>query len=395
MATGYRFRGAAVRGVSKIPPRTGTGRAPVGVQALVHVYDAVVIGAGQAGLSASYHLARLGLDHVVLDANERPGGAWQHRWDSLTMNDVHGVADLPDAPAPGGSADRASTVLAGWFGRYESDHRLPVVRPVRVDRVTSEGDLLVVHAGTRRWAARTLVNATGTWTQPFVPSYPGAGEFRGEQLHTADYPGAEHFDGKRVLVVGGGASAVQFIGELAPRTDVLWATRRPPVWREHFDEDVGRHAIEMVQERVRQGLPPASVVSVTGLALRPQEQEAARLGAYERRLPMFERIEPDGVRWPDGRFEPVDVILWATGFRPAVAHLAPLHLRSPQGGIALLQSGSDVQTATTAERDPRVQLVGYGPSASTIGGNRAGRAAALAVRRHLDARAGSGSRAVV
>ena len=58
--------------------------------------DTVVIGAGQAGLSASYHLSRLGLGHLVLDADEWPGGAWQHRWDSLTMRDVHGVAALPD-----------------------------------------------------------------------------------------------------------------------------------------------------------------------------------------------------------------------------------------------------------------------------------------------------------
>jgi hypothetical protein len=98
---------------------------------------------------------------------------------------------------------------------------------------------------------------------------------------------------------------------------------------------------------------------------------------------MFERIESDGVRWGDGSFEPVDVILWATGFRPAVDHLAPLHLRSSYGGIALLPGGSDVQTAVTAAADPRVQLVGYGPSASTIGATRAGRAAALAVRRLL------------
>ncbi|KRA38435.1 MULTISPECIES: NAD(P)-binding domain-containing protein [unclassified Nocardioides] len=349
----------------------------------MRVYDVVVIGAGQAGLSASYHLTRLGIDHVVLDANALPGGAWQHRWDSLSMQDVHGVADLPDAAAPGGSTERANAVLPDWFARYESERRLPVVRPVRVDRVTSEGDLLVVHAGARTWWTRTLINATGTWTRPFLPSYPGAASFRGEQVHTADYPGPEHFDGKRVLVVGGGASAVQFIGELAPRTDVLWVTRRPPVWRDHFDARAGRDAIELVQERVRAGLPPASVVSVTGLALRPQEQEAARLGAYDRRRPMFARIEPDGVRWADGSFEPVDVILWATGFRPAVSHLAPLHLRSDLGGIALLQAGADVQTATTVERDPRVQLVGYGPSASTIGGNRAGRAAALAVSRHL------------
>ncbi|MCX6400243.1 MAG: FAD-dependent oxidoreductase [Propionibacteriales bacterium] len=349
----------------------------------MHVYDVVVIGAGQAGLSASYHLTRLGIDHVLLDANDRPGGAWQHRWDSLSMQDVHRVADLPDAPAPGGSTERANTVVPQWFARYESEHGLPVVRPVPVDRVTSEGELLVVHSGDRAWSTRTLINATGTWSQPFVPYYPGAETFRGEQMHTVDYPGPEHFVGKRVLVVGAGASAVQFIGELAPRTDVVWVTRRPPVWRDHFDERTGRDAIELVQERVRAGLPPASVVSVTGLALRPQEQEAARLGAYDRRRPMFARIEADGARWSDGSFEQVDVILWATGFRPAVAHLAPLHLRSGLGGIALLQTGADVQTATTAARDPRVQLVGYGPSASTIGGNRAGRAAALAVRRHL------------
>ncbi len=349
----------------------------------MHVRDSIVIGAGQAGLSASHHLRRLGVDHLVLDADDAPGGAWQHRWDSLTMADVHGVADLPDAPAPGRSQERANEVLPAWFGRYETEHDLPVLRPVRVDRVTSEGELLVVHAGDRSWHTRTIVNATGTWTRPFVPSYPGGATFLGEQLHTVDYPGPEHFRGKRVLVVGGGASAVQFLGELAPVTDTLWVTRRPPVWRDDFDPDAGRHAIQLVEERVRRGLPPASVVSVTGLGLRPQEQEAARLGVYDARRPMFARIEPGGVRWQDGSFEAVDAILWATGFRPAVGHLAPLHLRTPAGGIRLASSTRDVQTATTAVDDPRVQLVGYGPSASTIGGNRAGRAAAVAVRRYL------------
>jgi hypothetical protein len=79
------------------------------------------------------------------------------------------------------------------------------------------------------------------------------------------------------------------------------------------------------------------------------------------------------------------VILWATGFRPAVEHLASLGLRSPQGGIALVPVPGNVQGATTAVGDPRVQLVGYGPSASTVGASRAGRQAALAVSRHLAA----------
>jgi len=351
----------------------------------MHVYDSVVIGAGQAGLSASFHLRRLGVDHVVLDADPTPGGAWQHRWDSLTMYDVHGVADLPGSPAPHREG-RANAVLPDWFAAYELDHDLPVVRPVRVGSVTSEGELLVVHAGERSWHTRTLVNATGTWTRPFVPRYPGQETFAGEQWHTVAYPGAEHFRGQRVLVVGGGASAVQFLGELRPVTGTLWVTRREPVWRDLAGEFDGRAAIALVEERVRRGLPPASVVSVTGLALRPQERLAQSLGAYERR-PMFERIGPDGVYWRDGSFERVDAILWATGFRPAVQHLAPLHLRTPLGGIALLPGTRDVQTAVTAAVDPRVQLVGYGPSASTIGANRAGRAAALAVSAQLEWRA--------
>lgn len=354
------------------------------------VLESVVIGAGQAGLAASWHLAQRGIEHVVLDADARPGGAWQHRWDSLGMDDIHGLADLPGSPAPPVSDRPANVVVPAWFAAYEQRHDLPVVRPVRVDRVEDEGGVLLVRAGERRWRSRTLVNATGTWTRPFVPSYPGAETFAGEQLHTASYRGAEQLRGRRVLVVGGGASAVQLLGEIAPVADTLWVTRRPPVWREGFDAAAGLAAVTAVEERVRRGLPPASVVGVTGLALRPQEQEAARLGAYERRE-MFARIEPDGVRWADGHHERVDVIVWATGFRPALDHLAPLRLRSEHGGVALVPVRGDVQGATTTVRDPRVQLVGYGPSASTIGASRAGRRAALAVSRFLAEGVGAAS----
>ncbi|WP_102192617.1 NAD(P)-binding domain-containing protein [Microbacterium aurantiacum] len=344
------------------------------------ILESVVIGAGQAGLSTSYHLARLGIEHVVLDSDAEAGGAWRHRWDALTMQDVHGVAELPGAVPPPRDTARANTAVPAYFAEYERVHALPIIRPVRVDQVTDDDGILVVHAGDRRWRTRTLVNATGTWTQPFMPHYPGMETFLGEQLHTVDYPGPEHFRGKRVLVVGGGASAVQFLGALAPITDTLWATRREPVWMtSDFTPEAGAAAVALVEQRVAQGLPPQSVVSVTGLALRAQEREAERRGAYAARRPMFSRIEPDGVRWADGAFEPVDVILWATGFRPAITHLAPLHLRSEAGGIQLDRHGR----GTTAVRDPRVQLVGYGPSASTIGANRAGRTAARGVQRQL------------
>lgn len=339
--------------------------------------DAVVIGAGQAGLSTSYHLARRGVDHVVLDSNDRAGGAWQHRWDALTMHDVHRVADLPGLDLPGDEgSERANDFVPRYFADYEQRFELPVVRPVTVRRVQDVEGLLRVEAEDgRTWTARTLVNATGTWTRPFVPFVPGIETFAGEQLHTVDYPGPEHFRGRRVVVVGGGASAIQFIGALAPVARTVWVTRREPVWSDReLTPELGREVVAQVEERVRQGLPPRSVVSVTGLRLREQEREAERLGAYADRRPMFSSIEPDGVRWPNA-FEPADAIIWATGFRPAVDHLAPLHLRSPLGGIQL--------GGTTAVADPRVQLVGYGPSASTIGANRAGRTATRAIVEQL------------
>ena len=182
-----------------------------------------------------------------------------------------------------------------------------------------------MHAGERTWTTRTLVNATGTWSQPHLPYYPGMETFRGEQLHTVAYPGPEHFRGRRVVVVGGGASAVQLLGEIAPvAADTLWVTRREPVWRtDDFTPDAGRAAVALVEERVRRGLPPASVVSVTGLALREQERAAERLGAYERH-PMFTAIEPDGVRLRRrralaGRRDPLGHRLPAGGQPPRAA----------------------------------------------------------------------------
>ncbi|MFJ9809585.1 FAD-dependent oxidoreductase [Streptomyces sp. NPDC101158] len=336
--------------------------------------DVVIIGAGQAGLSAAYHLRRSGFaperDFVVLDHAPRPGGAWQFRWASLTYGKVHGMHALPGKELVGADPARPSSeVIGDYFADYEETFGLRVHRPVDVTAVREgEGGRLLVETSEGAYAARALVNATGTWDRPFWPRYPGQETFRGRQLHTAGYPGPEAFAGQRVIVVGGGASGTQHLMEIADRAAATtWVTRREPVWREGpFGEVEGRAAVALVEERVRQGLPPQSVVSVTGLPLNDAVRAARASGVLDR-LPMFDRITPTGVAWDDGRTVDADVILWATGFRAAIDHLAPLRLREPGGGIQV--------EGTRAVRDPRVHLVGYGPSASTIGANRAGRAA--------------------
>lgn len=346
--------------------------------------DVVVIGAGQAGLSGAYHLRRTGFepdhDFVVLDHAPRPGGAWQFRWPSLTYGKVHGMHALPGMELTGADPARPSSEVIGrYFADYEDAFDLRVHRPVDVSAVREgEGGRLRVETSEGVYATRALINATGTWDRPFWPRYPGQETFRGRQLHTANYPGPEEFAGQRVIVVGGGASGTQHLMEIADHAAATtWVTRRPPVFREGpFTEEWGRAAVAMVEERVRQGLAPRSVVSVTGLPLNEAIRAARESGVLDR-LPMFDRITPDGVAWDDGRFVEADVILWATGFRPVIDHLAPLKLRTPGGGIQI--------EGTRAVRDERVHLVGYGPSASTIGANRAGRAAVREIRKLLDA----------
>lgn len=336
----------------------------------------MVIGAGQAGLSAAYHLRRRGLEYAVFDAEEGPGGAWRHRWKSLRMATVNGISDLPGIGKPDvDPAEPSSEFLSRYFAAYEQELGLAVRRPVKVTAVTREdadpaGRLLVSTSG-GDWSAKAVINATGTWTRPFWPIYPGQFTFKGRQLHVADYVSAEEFAGQHVIVVGGGISAVGLLDEISRITTTSWFTRREPQWRDAgFDAQAGHDAVALVEERVRQGLPPQSVVAVTGLIWTPALRAAAQRGALDRR-PMFTSIEPDGVRIADGGLLRADVILWATGFRAELEHLAPLHLRGPGGGI--------VMDGTQVAAEPRVHLVGYGPSSSTIGANRAGRAAVAAI----------------
>ncbi|CAN7407299.1 NAD(P)-binding domain-containing protein [Arthrobacter sp. LjRoot14] len=360
----------------------------------------MVVGAGQAGLSAAYHLQRRGFlpagqtagpaavqdvpgTYVVLDAEAGPGGAWRHRWQSLRMATVNGISDLPGIPQPEvDPAEPSSKFLSRYFGDYEEELGLNIVRPVRVRSVSREGGApsgrLRIETSAGTWSAQAVINATGTWTRPFWPIYPGQSSFRGRQLHVADYVAAEEFRGKHVIVVGGGISAVGLLDEISRVTTTSWFTRREPVWRDAgFDRKAGHDAVALVEERVRQGLPPQSVVSATGLIWTPSLRAAAARGALDRHA-MFTSIEPHGVRLDDGTFLAADVILWATGFRAELEHLAPLHLRGSGGGI--------VMDGTQVAADERIHLVGYGPSSSTIGANRAGRAAVAGIMKMLGRR---------
>jgi cation diffusion facilitator CzcD-associated flavoprotein CzcO len=342
----------------------------------------VVIGAGQAGLSVAYYLRRLGLDpgndFVLLDRGPGTGGAWQFRWEALRIGSAHRINDLPGLNELGLSfetADKhqpAMKVVADYYREYEKHYDLQVVRNADVTSVENKGDHLAVTftldgEESKTVTATTVVNATGTWGAPFIPWYPGLRSFEGRHVHTSEYKSATEFADQNIVVVGGGTSAIGFLLELENVAKSLtWVSRRPIDFLEdgEMNLEARKEAVQIQDEAARAGRALPSIVSGTGVPRTRRIQAGIVRGVLTPR-PMFSSIEPEGVRWKDSAFQEADAIIWSTGFRPELRHLAPLKLREKEGGVAVGQG--------VAWKDPRIFFAGYGPQASTIGANKAGR----------------------
>lgn len=367
---------------------------------VAQLVDVCVIGGGQSALAVGYHLRRAarrsapGLAYVLLDDRPRPGGAWQDAWDSLHLFSPAEYSSLPGWQMPPwtGEDNPDATHVVRYLAGYEDRYDLPVERPVDVVTVHPEPDagangrLVVTAADGRAWSAGWLVNATGTWRRPFWPYVPGSDTFAGRQLHTVDYRAAADFADRRVLVVGGGNSGAQIAADLLPvAASVTWATKAPP--RLLPDDVDGRVLFETATRAVQHraaGLAHAGVSGLGDVVAVPSVRYARdHLGL--RAEPMVERLVPEGAQWPDGRRRPYDVVIWCTGFRPALRHLAPLGLSTRHGRPRTVAPAEADPTSTVVSADDaRVLFVGYGDwsgaaSATLVGVNRAARAAVAAI----------------
>ena len=340
--------------------------------------DVVVIGGGQAGLAVGFYLRRTGLRHVVLDEQPASGGAWQHTWPSLRLFSPAQWSSLPGWMMPRSASDRAGAyptrdAAIEYLTEYERRYALPVERSVRVNAVRQVGDVLELETSRRPIRARAVVSATGNWANPLVPHLPGRERFGGVVLHSAHYPGVEPFVGQRVAVVGGGNSGAQIAAELADVADVTWATREPPTFLpEHVD---GRYLFEQATARfkaLQEGRTSEPARSLGDIVRVPPVQAALERGTLAA-VPMFDRLTADGVQWADGREEHVDAVILATGFRPALAHLAPLGVLEADGGVTMRS-----QRGTRVAALLPLWLVGYGDwtgfaSATLVGVGRSAR----------------------
>src|SRR5215204_5823803 len=157
---------ASMNGRREVKARTG--RTAVGPERV----DTVIVGAGQAGLAAGYHLVKRGVSLVILEANERIGDSWRKRWESLRLFTPARYSGLPGwrFPAPAVSfptKDEMADYLEAYAARFE----LPIRAGVEVDGLFREGDRFVVASGNRRFEAKHVVVATGANQVPKVSAF--------------------------------------------------------------------------------------------------------------------------------------------------------------------------------------------------------------------------------
>ena len=316
--------------------------------------DALVVGAGPAGLAASRALQRRGISHRVLERGDQAAAVWANLYDSLTLHTGRHMSSLPERRFASGTP---MFVPRRDFVRYLQDYAaafgLPVDVNVDVRSMHPNGNSWVAETSRGLLSSRTVVLATGIVSNPRWPKLEGMAEYAGRLLHSSDYKRPQAFAGQRVLVVGVGNSGGEIGSELARSGSTVTVAVRsganvvpleiggiPIQYLSFWLRKLPRGAQQWVSERVRlmserkHGPPvlprPAhsalDAIPLIGFNL----VNAIRDGSIAVR-PALERLTVAGARFADEREEPFDAIILATGFNAAVQPLGDLVQLDAQG----------------------------------------------------------------
>jgi putative flavoprotein involved in K+ transport len=337
-------------------------------------YDVVIIGGGQSGLAVGYYLRRTNLSFVILDQENEAGGSWQHMWQSLRLFSPAQWSSLPGVIMKGGTdyyPTRDETI--DYIKQYEQKYSLPVRRPVTVMSVQRDGESFQIETSDGVYIADAVVTATGSFKNPFIPKFPGSGEFNGTILHSSQFQSSEVFRGKRVAIVGEGNSGAQILAEVSQVAETIWITKKEPRYLpDHIDGRYLFDAASQMYAAKQQGKAyhPPSLGDIVMVSAVKDARQRNVLKSYR----PFQKFATNGLVWADGREEQVDVIIFCTGFKASLAHLSQLNV---------VNSDGRVETDETRSRKlDGLWLVGYGnwtgfASATLIG---VGRSAKLTVQ---------------
>jgi putative flavoprotein involved in K+ transport len=286
--------------------------------------ETVVIGGGQAGLATSYHLTRRARPHVVLEAGERVGDVWRHRFDSLRLFSPARYDSLPGMPFPLPQWEFPTAVEMGdYLEGYARAHELPVRTGVRVDEVTGRDGRFVVTAGRHQFEAANVVVASGTFQKPVVPDFAGELDPRIRQMHSAEYHNPEQLQPGAVLVVGASHSGPDLAVEIARSHPTCLSGRIhgempfriesrlahaafPVLWF------VANHVLTMRTPMGRKAAPDVRAGGGPLIRVKREDLAAAGVEHTEARTVGVQDGKP---LLADGRVLDVTNVVWCTGFR--------------------------------------------------------------------------------
>jgi putative flavoprotein involved in K+ transport len=305
-------------------------------------FDVAVIGAGQAGLSMGYFLARQGRKFVILEGADSIGSAWRSRWDSLLLFTPRRYDSLPGLPFPGepeGYPTRDEVIA--YLDRYAADFELPVELQSAVRSLNAQDGKFVVELDDRQIQTDQVVVATGPFQVPRVPAL--AAELAPEvfQTHSTGYRRPSDVPEGTVVVVGGGNTGYQIAKELSAthRTHLALGSRQTPLPQRFLGRD-------LFWWLTKTGLIKKTVDSRIGRRARHRD---TLVGSNPRQLKRYGvDVKPRAVgasgrtlSFEDGSKLDVDAVIWATGYRPDHSWIKPPVLDS-EGRISHRRGVTDV-----------------------------------------------------
>jgi putative flavoprotein involved in K+ transport len=288
-------------------------------------FPVIVIGAGQAGLSVGYHLAKRGVPFVILDAHARVGDAWRTRWDSLRLfspAQFDGLDGMP-FPAPAGSFPTKDQ-MADYLEAYARRFALPVRTNIRVDSLTRRGERYLVNAGGQHFEADHVVVAMANYQEPRAPVFARGLDPAIRQLYSRDYRNPAQLNAGDTLVVGAGNSGAEIAAELARTLKVWLAGRDVGEVPFNIQSFVGRHVVSRlvfrgVFHRVLTEDTPFGAKARAGAhnatpLIRVKSSHLKAAGIV--RTPPVTGVVDGRPQFEDGRILNVANIIWCTGFAP-------------------------------------------------------------------------------
>lgn len=287
-------------------------------------YQVIVIGGGQAGLSVGYHLARLGISFLILDAGARIGDSWRRRWDSLRLF-TPAQFDGLDGMAFPARAGRFPTKdqMGDYLAAYARHFKLPVRSGVRVDRLGRADGRFHVRAGAAWFEADQVVVAMANYQKPLLPAFAGELDPGIVQLHAGDYRNAGQLPDGAALVVGAGNSGAEIALELAGTRKVWLAGkdvgeipfRMESFWGRHVQS---RLVLRLLFHRLLTIATPmgrkarAAHRAAPLIRTRTKELSAARV----ERTARMAGVRGGRPLLEDGRVLEAKSVVWCTGFGP-------------------------------------------------------------------------------